>query len=107
MADLSAYLKATYGVANAREMTQSAARSFRTIMEAGGDISRSRAASITCPALLLTGEHDFLATPALVSDMAGAIPRGEFIEVAGASHAVHEDQPELLTKTVVDWLSQR
>jgi valacyclovir hydrolase len=107
MAEFSVYLKAAYGEAGAREMTQSAARSFRAIMEAGGDISRSRAASITCPALLIAGEHDFLATPALVSDMAAAIPAGEFIEVPGASHSVHEDASELLTRTVVDWLSQR
>ena len=107
MAEFAAFLRATYGEANAREMTQSAARSFRAIMEAGGDISRSRAANITSPALLIAGEHDFLATPALVSDMAAAIPRGEFVEVPGAGHSVHEDAPELLTNTVVDWLSQR
>ena len=48
MSEFSTYMKATYGEANARVMTQSAAKSFRAIMEAGGDISRSRAASISC-----------------------------------------------------------
>jgi valacyclovir hydrolase len=107
MSGFSAYMKATYGEANARVMAQSAARSFRKIMEAGGDISRSRAAGISCPALLITGEHDFLATPALVSDMARAIPDGEFLEAKGASHAVHHEQPGWLTETVVSWLSKR
>jgi valacyclovir hydrolase len=107
MRDFSAYLKAAYGEANARVMTQSAAKSFRAIMEAGGDISRSRAASIACPALLITGEHDFLATPALVADMARAIPNGEFLEAKGASHPVRHEQPAWLTETVVGWLSQR
>jgi valacyclovir hydrolase len=107
MTDFSAYMKSTYGEANARVMTQTAATSFRTIMEAGGDISRSRAASISCPALLITGEHDFLATPALVSDMAGAIRGGEFLEAKGASHPVHHEQPEWLVETIAGWLAKQ
>jgi valacyclovir hydrolase len=46
LADFSAYMKATYGESNARVMAQSLAASLRAIMDAGGDISRSRAASI-------------------------------------------------------------
>jgi valacyclovir hydrolase len=107
MAGYSEYMKAAYGEANARIMAQSAAKSFRAVMEAGGDISRSRAGDIACPALLITGEHDFLATPALVSDMAGAIPAGEFVEAQGASHPVHHEQPAWLVDTVAKWLSKR
>jgi valacyclovir hydrolase len=76
-------------------------------MEAGSDISRSRAANISCPALLITGEHDFLATPALVAAMARALPEGEFLEAKGASHPVHLEQPEWLVETIVGWLAQR
>ncbi len=105
LADFAAYMTATYGESNARVMAQSLAASLRTIMEAGGDISRSRAASIACPTLLITGEHDFLATPALVTDMAQAIPNGEFLEAKDASHAVHHGKPAWLSETVVGWLS--
>ena len=105
LANFSAYMKAAYGESNARVMAQSLAASLRAIMEAGGDISRSRAAGIACPTLLITGEHDFLATPALVTDMAQAIPNGEFLEAKDASHAVHHDQPGWLSQTVVGWLS--
>ena len=77
MRDFSAYMKAAYGEANARVMTRSFAKSLRAIMEAGSDISRSRAASISCPALLIGGEHDFIAPPALVSDMAGAMQNAQ------------------------------
>jgi pimeloyl-ACP methyl ester carboxylesterase len=56
---------------------------------------------------LITGEHDFLATPALVSDMARAIPQGEFLEAKGANHDVHHEQPAWLTETVADWLSKQ
>jgi pimeloyl-ACP methyl ester carboxylesterase len=106
MERFSAYLKQTYGEEGARTMTQSAGKSFRAIIEAGGDISRSRASSIRCPALLITGEHDFLAPPALVSDMAGAMPNAEFVEVPGASHPVHLEQPEWLIERVTGWLAQ-
>lgn len=106
LAGFSAYMKATYGESNARVMAQSQASSARAIMDAGGDISRSQAASIACPALLITGEHDFLATPALVTDMAQAIPNGVFLETNGASHAVHQDQPGWLAETVVSWLAK-
>ena len=104
--DFSAYMKGMYGESNARVMAQSFGTSLRAIMEAGGDISRSRAASISCPALLITGEHDFLATPALVSDMARAIPHGEFREAKGASHAVHHEQSAWLTETIAGWLPE-
>lgn len=107
MRDFSAYMKTTYGEANARVMTQSAARTFRQIMEAGGDVSRSRAGSITCPALLITGEHDFLAPPALVASMARAIPNGEFLQATGGSHAVHHEQPAWLVETITDWLAKQ
>lgn len=107
LAGFSAYMRATYGEANARVMAQSQASSARAIMEGGGDISRARAASIACPVLLITGEHDFLATPALVAAMAQAIPRGEFLEANAAGHGVHHDQPAWLTKTVLGWLASR
>jgi pimeloyl-ACP methyl ester carboxylesterase len=106
MSDFSAYMKAAYGEANARVMTQSAGKAFRAIMEGGGDISRSRAASISCPALLIAGEHDFLAPPVLVSDMARAIPNGEFLEAKGASHPVHHEQSAWLVEAIVGWLSK-
>ena len=105
LAEFSAYMKAAYGESGARVMAQSEAAAMRAIMEAGGDISRSHAASIICPALLITGEDDFLATPALVSDMARAISLGEFVEAKGAGHAVHHDRPAWLSETVVGWLS--
>ena len=106
MSEFSAYLRNVYGEANARVMTQSFAETLRVMMEAGGDISRSHAASISCPALLIAGEHDFLAPPALVSAMADAIPKGDYLEAKGASHAVHHEQPDWLVRTVAEWLSR-
>ncbi len=107
MKEFSEYMKSAYGEASARVMAQSAGKALRAIMEAGGEISRSRAADISCPALLITGEHDPFAPPALVSEMANATRRGEFLEAVGASHAVHRERSEWLVETVVDWLVKR
>ncbi|MGE0228428.1 MAG: alpha/beta fold hydrolase [Dehalococcoidia bacterium] len=107
MAGFAEFLKAAYGEDNARIMTRSAGQAFRAIMDTGGDVSRSRAERITAPALLITGEHDFLATPDLVADMAAAIPNGTFVKAADASHPVHHEQSEWLTRTIAGWLSER
>lgn len=105
MTGFSEYMKGAYGEENARTMTRSAAAAFRTIIEAGGDISRSQADKIRCPALLITGEHDFLASPAVVRELAGAMANVEFKEAAGAGHPVHMECPDWLTRTVSTWLS--
>jgi len=106
MKEFAEYLKAAYGEDNARLMLRSFTRALGEIIDAGGDVSRSKAGQIKCPALLITGEHDFLATPALVSDMAGAIPAGEFVEVKDASHPIHHERPDYLIPLIVDWLSK-
>lgn len=107
MAAFSARMKDAYGEENARVMTQSFGKTLRSVIEAGGDISRSLAPRIACPALLITGENDFLATPALVSDMANAIPGAEYVEAKGATHPIHHEQPAWLVETIVTWLAKR
>ena len=89
LAEFSAYLKSAYGEANARVMCQSFAKTMRAMMEAGGDLSRLRAAAIASPALLITGEHDFLAPPPLVADMAGAMPNSNAGAGARRPSSVH------------------
>lgn len=106
LAAFSEYLKGAYGEANARAMAHSWTAALRAIIDAGGDICRSMAGAISCPALLITGEHDFFAPPALVTELADAIPAGEFLEAKGAGHAVHREQPEWLTTTVAGWLAK-
>jgi valacyclovir hydrolase len=105
MQGYSSYLKATYGEQNARLTVQSAAQAWHEMGEAGGDISRKRADQIACPALLITGENDFLAPPAAVADLASAMQKAEFIEAKGAGHAVHHEQADWLVSVVVDWLA--
>jgi valacyclovir hydrolase len=106
--EFSDYLKSTYGEDNARAMVRSVASAWRAMIDGGGDISRARAGEIACPTLLVTGSEDhFFAPPTVVSELADGIPNGEFIEAKGASHAIHHEQAEWLTKTIVDWLARR
>jgi valacyclovir hydrolase len=107
MKEFSQYLKVAYGEENARSMAASFASALRAIIRSGGDISRANAARIVCPALLATGEQDFVATPALVSEIAQAIGHAEFVEVRAASHAIHHEQPDWLVTTASNWLSRQ
>ena len=102
--DFSAYLKAEYGEANARTMMQNFANAARDIISKGGDISLSKVGDITCPVLLVVGEHDFVVSPALVNQLAARIQNAEVMEVEGAGHAVHHDRSEWMAQTLLDWL---
>jgi pimeloyl-ACP methyl ester carboxylesterase len=53
---------------------------------------------------LITGEHDELATPDVVRDLAGRIPGAEAVVATGAGHGVSWDQPEWLNKTLLAFL---
>ena len=102
----SEYLIATYGEANARAMTRSEVGALSDIIESGGDISLSKAGNITCPVLLIVGEHDVFVPLALASQLAARIRTAEVLEAEGAGHAVHNDRPEWLAQTIRDWLGK-
>jgi valacyclovir hydrolase len=102
---LAAFLAEAYGVDGARIMARSWAQAMRTLIEAGGDLSRSRAAQITCPALLITGTYDPFCPPSLVRAMADAIPRGRFLEASGGGHDVHLSHSGWLVSTTADWVA--
>ena len=106
--DFHDYLVAFYGESNARAMTQSLSRALDAIIEArGGDLSLSKADRITCPALLIAGEHDPFAPPASLAQLAARIPAAEIQEVENAGHDVHHARPEWFVQTVLDWLKRQ
>lgn len=99
-------LIATYGEANARAMTQSLVGALRDIIKDGGNLSLSKAGNIACPVLLIAGEHDIFAPPALASELAARIGTGEVLVAEGAEHNVYGDRPEWLTHTILDWVGK-
>ena len=52
----------------------------------------------------MTGEHDELATPEVVRDLASRIPGAEAMIATGAGHGVSWDQPEWLNRTLLGFL---
>jgi len=105
-APLAAYLRAAYGTANAAIMIATWAGAMRGILDAGGDISRSLAPLIRCPALLVAGTYDPFCPPGLTSELAGLIPRGQFREAHGAGHDVHISHGDWLCATALRWLTE-
>jgi len=105
LAPLAAYLTAAYGTANATIMTQTWSSAMRGILEAGGDISRSRAARIRCPALLVAGTYDKFCSPEKTWELAEVIPRGQFAKAHGAGHDIHISHGDWLSATALRWLA--
>lgn len=102
---LAAYLAERYGVEAARIMASSWAQAMSAIIDAGGDISRSQAASIRCPALLITGTYDPFCPTSVVREMAEAMPRGQYLEVPSGGHDIHLSHSGWLISKVSSWLS--
>jgi valacyclovir hydrolase len=100
------YLVSAYGEANARAMTQSVVAAISDIIKGGGDVSRSKAGAIACPVLLIAGEHDIFAPPALTSELAAHIRTVQALVAEGSEHGVHHDRPEWLAHTILDWLGK-
>lgn len=103
----SDYLKASYGVENARVMTRNQVAAVGAIIqERGGDVSLSKAVDIACPVLLIAGEHDIFAPPSFAAQYASRTPKGEWLEAKDAGHDVHNARPDWLTETLLGWLSK-
>ncbi|MGN6810759.1 MAG: alpha/beta fold hydrolase [Thermomicrobiales bacterium] len=99
------FLVATYGEANARAMTRSHVAAVGAIIARGGDVGLAKASDIACPVLLIAGEQDMFASPALVSESAARIRDARMAVATGAGHDVHRARPEWLTQTLLAWLA--
>jgi len=66
--------------------------------------SRPGLGAIGCPTLVLVGDGDQLTPPELSAEIAGGIPGARLVVVAGSGHLTPLDQPEQVTKALVEWL---
>jgi pimeloyl-ACP methyl ester carboxylesterase len=106
LASLAADLTDAYGMGNATIMTRTWSSAMRGILDAGGDISRSLAPRIRCPALLVAGTYDKFCSPGRTRELAEAIPRGQFAEAPGAGHRIHVSHGGWLSATALRWLAE-
>jgi pimeloyl-ACP methyl ester carboxylesterase len=97
-----------YGEDLARATTQNFAKGISDIIEGEkqGQLATAVADRITCPALLITGEHDMFAPPPLLQQLAAQIPHAETHVVEGAGHDVQNSHPDWLARTLLDWLER-
>jgi pimeloyl-ACP methyl ester carboxylesterase len=66
--------------------------------------SRPGLGAIACPTLVLVGDSDQLTPPELSVELTDGIPQARLIVVAGSGHLTPLDQPEEVTKALVEWL---
>jgi 3-oxoadipate enol-lactonase len=62
--------------------------------------------ALRTPTLLIVGEHDVIAPPAIMKMFQSYIPHARLAEVAGAGHSVYFEKPEAFNRTVVEFLKE-
>lgn len=67
---------------------------------------RGRLPSITSPALVITGDEDFICGPVCAEEIVGAIPGAQKRIVGDSGHQVFVEQPKVFHDAVADFLSQ-
>lgn len=55
------------------------------------------------PALVLVGEHDGLAPPAVGRELAGSLPRSTYVELPGAGHLTPVEAPQAFAAAIRTW----
>jgi pimeloyl-ACP methyl ester carboxylesterase len=66
---------------------------------------RAHLSRINVPTLLIAGEHDRNAPPAVMKKMADAIPRSTFIEMKGIGHLQNLEAPDEFDALLLNFLS--
>lgn len=66
--------------------------------------SRPDLLGIEVPTLVVVGESDTITTPEAAKEMATAIAGAKLITVPKAGHMALAEQPDIVTKAMVDWL---
>lgn len=61
--------------------------------------------SIRVPALVIAGRDDKLIPAAEMEQIAGVIPQGQYVEIAGAGHMAPMENPEAVNKAMGDFVS--
>ena len=65
-----------------------------------------RMEGITAPTLVIHGELDALVPPENGRIISGRIPGAELVMIPNANHVLMTDQPEHVSKVLVEWLDR-
>jgi pimeloyl-ACP methyl ester carboxylesterase len=66
--------------------------------------SRPGLGEVACPTLVLVGDGDELTPPELSVEIADGIPDARLVVVTGSGHLSTVEQPQQVTRALVDWL---
>jgi pimeloyl-ACP methyl ester carboxylesterase len=66
----------------------------------------SRLGQIDVAALVLCGQHDGIASPSEMRQIAAALPNARFVEIAAAGHMAPLEQPEAVNAAIKKFLTQ-
>ena len=64
-------------------------------------------AAIKCPTLVLVGDGDEATPPELAREMAAGIPGSQLVVVPECGHLSTLEQPQAVTKALVEWMQPR
>lgn len=67
--------------------------------------SRPHLAAIAVPTLVLVGDSDPLTPPARAEEIAAAIPNATLVVVPQCGHASPMEQPQTVSRALIDWLT--
>jgi proline iminopeptidase len=67
---------------------------------------RGELAAITAPTLILSGRHDWICPVEFGEELHGLIKGSQFMIFEKASHSIRNDEPELLRKTVAEFVAR-
>lgn len=60
---------------------------------------------IDVPSLVICGEHDVIAPPAEMRQIAAALPKGRYVEIAGAGHMAPRERPAAVNTAIREFLA--
>jgi pimeloyl-ACP methyl ester carboxylesterase len=66
----------------------------------------ARSAEVTVPCLVMAFEHDLYFPPRVGREAAEAMPRGEFVEIAGAAHAGWLEKADAVNSALLGFLAR-
>jgi 2-hydroxy-6-oxonona-2,4-dienedioate hydrolase len=65
----------------------------------------AHATAVTCPTLIVRGEHDRIVSDRVAARLAAALPAGQWVEIPGVAHAVQFDRPEALCAQILPFFA--
>lgn len=61
--------------------------------------------AVSCPTLIVRGEHDRIVSERVAARLAAALPAGEWVQIPGVAHAVQFDHPAALCAQVLPFFA--